>query len=196
MRTGPYGDAFGARPDGLTLAALEAAPHGIDLGPLQPRLPDALRTPSGKIELAPEPLVEDVARLRASLDVPRGDGLVLVGRRQLRSNNSWMHNLPLLVKASRRCTLQVHPDDAERHGLVDGEQAELRSRTGVVTAQVEITDTVMPGRGQPAPRLGARRAGHRDAGSGCARGGEQQPGRRRAADRRAVGKRGPERDPG
>ena len=145
LRTGPYGDGFGARPDGLTLAALEEAPHGVDLGPLKPRLPDALRTASGKIELAPEPLVADVARLRASLSEPRGDGLVLVGRRHLRSNNSWMHNLPMLVRGKPTCTLHVHPDDAERHALIDGEPAEIRSRTGAVTAQVEVTDTVMPG---------------------------------------------------
>ncbi|MGI8864611.1 MAG: molybdopterin-dependent oxidoreductase, partial [Solirubrobacteraceae bacterium] len=101
LRTGPYGDGFGRRDGGfgLSLAALEAAPHGIDLGPLEPRLPEVLRTPSGKIELAPEPIVADVERLRASLLTPATDGeLVLIGRRQLRSNNSWMHNLPVLVK--------------------------------------------------------------------------------------------------
>ncbi|HEY2161193.1 MAG TPA: molybdopterin-dependent oxidoreductase [Solirubrobacteraceae bacterium] len=136
LRAGPYG---------LTLEQLEAAPHGIDLGPLKPRLPEALRTASGKIELAPEPIVADVERLRASLERPRNGAMVLVGRRQLRSNNSWMHNLPVLVKGKARCTLQVHPDDAERHGLIDGEPAELRSRAGAVTASVEVTDTVMPG---------------------------------------------------
>ena len=145
LRTGPYGDGFGRDPDGLTLAALEAAPHGIDLGPLKPRLPDALRTESGKIELAPEQIVADVDRLRASLHGGRSDGLVLIGRRQLRSNNSWMHNLPVLVKGKPRCTLHVHPHDAERYELLDGEIAELRSRTGTVTAQVEVTDAVMPG---------------------------------------------------
>src|SRR5207237_937679 len=99
LRSGPYGDGFGTRNDGprLSLAALEAAPHGIDLGPLRPRLPDALRTASGKIELAPAPLVDDVARLEQALKRPRNGELVLVGRRHLRSNNSWMHNLPLLV---------------------------------------------------------------------------------------------------
>jgi anaerobic selenocysteine-containing dehydrogenase len=137
LRTGPY--------DGLSLATLEAAPHGVDLGALRPRLPDALRTPSGRIELAPEALVADVPRLRASLDSGPEDGLVLVGRRQLRSNNSWMHNLPVLVKGKPRCTLQVHPLDAERCGLTDGEPAEVSSRTGSVVAEVEVTDAVMPG---------------------------------------------------
>jgi anaerobic selenocysteine-containing dehydrogenase len=146
LRAGPYGDGFGTRPEGgLSLKALEAAPHGIDLGPLTPRLPDALRTRGGMIELAPEPLVADVARLRDALGQARDDSPVLVGRRHLRSNNSWMHNLPMLVRGPAQCTLHVHPDDAERYGLVDGEPALVRSRTGSVEAAVEITDAVMPG---------------------------------------------------
>jgi anaerobic selenocysteine-containing dehydrogenase len=145
VRAGPYGDGFGARVQGLSLAALEAAPHGIDLGPLKPRLPDALRTSSGQIELVPEPLAADVERLRAVLQRPVSEGPVLVGRRHLRSNNSWMHNLPVLVKGPAQCTLHVHPVDAERYGLSDGEPAQLRSRTGRVTAQVEVTEEIMPG---------------------------------------------------
>jgi anaerobic selenocysteine-containing dehydrogenase len=144
LRTGPYGDGFGGDPDGLTLAKLEAAPHGIDLGALKPRLPDVLRTPSGMIELAPDELVADVKRLRQSLQASPPE-LVLVGRRQLRSNNSWMHNLPLLVKGKPRCTLHVHPDDASRHGLADGADATVSSRTGTVSASVEVTDAIMPG---------------------------------------------------
>jgi hypothetical protein len=101
LRTGPHGDGVSGG-EGLTLAALEQAPHGIDLGPLQPRLPDALRTASGKVELAPEMIVADVERLLTSLRTPRGDGMVLIGRRQLRSNNSWMHNLPVLAKGKPR----------------------------------------------------------------------------------------------
>ncbi|HWF53142.1 MAG TPA: molybdopterin-dependent oxidoreductase [Solirubrobacteraceae bacterium] len=144
LRTGPYGDGFGAHPDGLTLDLLERSPHGVDLGPLRPRLPGALRTPSGRVELAPEALLADVERLRASLG-RKPPELVLIGRRQLRSNNSWMHNLPLLVRGPQRCTLHVHPRDAERHGLADGGDAILRSRAGSVTAEVELTDTIMPG---------------------------------------------------
>src|SRR3954469_22024878 len=87
-----------AVPYALTLADLEAAPHGIDLGPLEPRVPEVLRTPSGRVELAPEPIVADVERLRAALERTRNGGMVLVGRRHLRSNNSWMHNLEPLVK--------------------------------------------------------------------------------------------------
>jgi anaerobic selenocysteine-containing dehydrogenase len=136
LRAGPYG---------LTLAQLETAPHGLDLGPLKPRLPDALRTASGMIELAPDTLVADVERLRVALERPRDGGLVLIGRRNQRSNNSWMHNLPMLVSGPAQCTLHVHPDDATRLELIDGERAELRSRTGTVRAIVEVTDAVMPG---------------------------------------------------
>jgi len=144
LRTGPYGDGFGAHPDGLTLGALEARPHGVDLGPLAPRIPEVLRTPSGTIELAPAPLVEDVARLRAAL-ARAPDGMTLVGRRDLRSNNSWMHNLEVLVKGKPRCTLHVHPADAARLGLANGAWARVASRTGAVVVPVEITDAIMPG---------------------------------------------------
>jgi anaerobic selenocysteine-containing dehydrogenase len=143
LRTGPYGDGFGVS-KGLSLAALEAAPHGVDLGPLTPRLPDALRTQSGKIELAPAPIVEDLARLEAAIDAPRPASL-LVGRRHLRSNNSWMHNLPTLAKGPFRCTLQVHPDDAARLSLSDGGAAHVRSKAGEVVARVEVTDAILPG---------------------------------------------------
>ncbi|MGI8663949.1 MAG: molybdopterin oxidoreductase family protein [Acidimicrobiales bacterium] len=159
VRTGPYGDGFAracrdwahaaSLPDGvepLTLAALIAKPHGIDLGPLVPRLPGVLRTPSGKVELAPEPLVADVQRLRDALQRRRDEGsLVLVGRRHLRSNNSWMHNLDVLVKGKARCTLQMHPDDAARLGLLDGAGAEVSSRVGRLVVPVEVTDSIMAG---------------------------------------------------
>jgi anaerobic selenocysteine-containing dehydrogenase len=135
LRTGPYG---------LTLADLEAKPHGIDLGPLAPRLPEVLRTPSGRIELAPEAIVADVGRLHDALAAPAAE-LVLIGRRHLRSNNSWMHNLPMLVRGPERCTLQIHPQDAERLGLADGGRATVRSRAGAVQAPVEVTDEIRPG---------------------------------------------------
>jgi anaerobic selenocysteine-containing dehydrogenase len=144
LRVGPYGDAFGDDPEGLTLARLEESPHGIDLGPLEPRIPEVLRTPSGKVELAPPELVADVPRLKGALTRANGH-MVLVGRRQLRSNNSWMHNLDPLVKGKDRCTAHVHPDDARRLGLTDGGLARLRSRAGEIEAPVEITDAVMPG---------------------------------------------------
>jgi anaerobic selenocysteine-containing dehydrogenase len=144
LRTGPYGDGFGARPGGLTLDVLLDHPHGVDLGPLESRLPEVLRTPTGMVELAPEPIVADVARLRAALDAPVA-GMVLVGRRDLRSNNSWMHNVEVLVKGRPRCTLHVHPDDAARLGLADGGSAAVASRTGAVTIPVEVTDAIRPG---------------------------------------------------
>jgi anaerobic selenocysteine-containing dehydrogenase len=145
LRSGPYGDGFGANPDGLSLDLLEQRPHGVDLGPLEPRLPDVLRTPSGRIELAPEPIVADLERLRGALAREPNGGVVLIGRRTLRSNNSWMHNLPALVKGKDRCTLQVNPDDAARLGLEDGRPALLRSAAGRLEAPVEVTDTIMPG---------------------------------------------------
>ncbi|HEX2413818.1 MAG TPA: molybdopterin oxidoreductase family protein [Thermoleophilaceae bacterium] len=145
LRVGPYGDGFGADPDGLTLDVLEQNPHGVDLGPLTPRLPDVLRTPSGKVELAPEPILADRARLRAALARRPNGGMVLVGRRQLRSNNSWMHNLPALVKGRDRCTIHVHPGDAERLGLADGGRALVRSAAGAIEGPIELTEDIMPG---------------------------------------------------
>ncbi|CRK60517.1 Formate dehydrogenase-O, major subunit [Alloactinosynnema sp. L-07] len=136
LRGGPYK---------VTLAELKEAPHGLDFGPLQPRVPDVLATPSGLIELAPPALVEDVPRLAAELHtVPNGQ-MLLIGRRQLGSNNSWMHNLEPLVRGKNRCTAQVNPADAERLGLVDGEEATVRSRTGKIRVPVEVTDTIRTG---------------------------------------------------
>ncbi|GAA1195691.1 molybdopterin-dependent oxidoreductase [Prauserella alba] len=155
-----------AGPFELTLADLEAAPHGVDLGPMRPRIPGVLATESGKVELAPEEIVSDVPRLAASLSrtarsTPesagsgrRGPGgsatsrptdLILIGRRQLGSNNSWMHNLEPLVRGSNRCTAQLHPEDAGRLGLVDGDPVTVTARTGSIDVPVEITDTMRPG---------------------------------------------------
>jgi anaerobic selenocysteine-containing dehydrogenase len=146
LRAGPYGDGFGAKPDGLTLATLEAAPHGVDLGPHRPRIPEVLRTPSGKVELAPAEITADLDRLEGALSNGHANGsLLLIGRRQLRSNNSWMHNLEPLVKGKDRCTLWIHPEDAERLGVADGGQARVESRTGALEAPVEVTDAIMPG---------------------------------------------------
>ena len=142
LRLGPYGDGFGANPDGLTLERLKAAPHGIDLGPLQPRLPGVLRTPTGRIELAPAPLIADVERLRDSVGRAR-DRFVLIGRRHLRSNNSWMHNVPALSGGTNRCTLQIHPDDAADLGLTD--TAVIKGPGGELLAPVEVTDGMRRG---------------------------------------------------
>ncbi len=145
LRTGAYGDAFGGQPDGLSLERLEAAPHGIDLGPLEPALPGSLRTPTGKIEAAPQVILDDLARLEQKLDVEPAKGLVLVGRRMLRSNNSWMHNIDVLVRGREQCTLQVHPDDARELGLGEGDLARIASRVGEVEAPVELCDDILRG---------------------------------------------------
>ena len=142
LRLGPFGEAFGAHPAGLTLQRLRDAPHGIDLGPLTPRIPEVLRTPSGTIELAPAPVLADIPRLHASLG-SGGDGLLLIGRRHLRSNNSWMHNLPSLTGGTNRCTLQIHPDDATRLGVTD--RAVVTGPAGALEVEVEITEAIRPG---------------------------------------------------
>lgn len=139
VKLGPYGAWNGGE---LSLAMLLDNPHGIDLGPLRPRLPDALRTASGRVELAPPQLLADVTRLRAGLAASPPE-MVLIGRRQLRSNNSWMHNIAGLVGGSNRCTLQIHPDDARRLGI--DEVAEISSAAGSLTVPVEPTPTIMPG---------------------------------------------------
>ncbi|MDX3641514.1 molybdopterin oxidoreductase family protein [Streptomyces sp. MB09-02B] len=144
LRLGPYGEGFGAEPDGLTLDKLLAHPHGIDLGPLRPRLPQPLKTVSGRIELLPEPIVGDLPRLRTALR-ERPDGLVLIGRRHLRSNNSWLHNIPALTGGTNRCTLHIHPDDAGRLGLADGDAVRIKGAGGEVTAPAEVTDVVRRG---------------------------------------------------
>ncbi|MEV6951940.1 molybdopterin oxidoreductase family protein [Streptomyces sp. NPDC051183] len=148
LRLGPYGDRFGAGEGadepGLSLERLLARPHGIDLGPLRSRLPGVLRTRSGRIELLPEPIAAELPRLRAAL-ADRPAALVLVGRRHLRSNNSWLHNVPALVGGSNRCTLQVHPADAGRLGLADGGRARVTADGGSLEVPVEITDAVRTG---------------------------------------------------
>jgi len=145
LRIGPHGDGFGRRPGGLTLAKLEAEEHGLDLGPLEPHLETLINTESGSIEACPGPMVDDLPRLRARMAAARNGELVLIGRRDMRATNSFMHNLPALVKGKDRCTLQVSPGDASRLGLADRGRARISSRVGSVVAPVEITDDLMPG---------------------------------------------------
>jgi anaerobic selenocysteine-containing dehydrogenase len=144
IRTGPWGEAYGARPEGLTLAKLAAEPDGVDLGPMLPRLAEVLKTPSGRVELAPDYITRDLPRLRRRL-ASRQDAPVLVSRRDLRSNNSWRHNAPSLMTGRERCTLLVHPDDARRYGLEDGKCARVRSPAGSLTVPVEVSDEMRPG---------------------------------------------------
>lgn len=142
LRTGPYGMTHAAN---LSLAKLEANPSGIDLGPLRPTLPGRLWTRSKRVELAPELYLRDLARIETSLQSTDADGLVLIGRRQLRSNNSWMHNSLRLVKGRESCTLLVHPDDAAAANVSNGDRVTLTSRAGSIVVPVEVSDEV--GRG-------------------------------------------------
>nr|WP_194816766.1 molybdopterin-dependent oxidoreductase [Nocardia sp. XZ_19_385] len=139
LRVGPYGEWNGGT---LNLQALLDNPHGIDLGPLRPRLPGVLITASKRVELAPQPLLDEVARMRDRIGEPAPD-FVLIGRRQLRSNNSWMHNVAPLVSGSNKCTLHIHPQDVEKLGL--GDHAVVKSAAGTLTVPLEPTEAIMPG---------------------------------------------------
>jgi len=145
VRVGPYGDKFGGNPDGLNLEKLRAADQGVDLGPLQAnRLPECI--PHDRIDLCPEYITNDLARLEAGLEErSQSDRMVLVGRRQIRNMNSWLHNLPALAKGPNRCTLQVHPADAERLGIETGKFARVSSRVGEIEVEVHVTDEMMEG---------------------------------------------------
>ncbi len=137
-------EASDRRPQGLGVARLRASPHGVDLGPLEPCLSRRLATPDRRIQLAPSPYVADLVRAaqRLAESVPE---LVLIGRRHVRSNNSWLHNSQRLVKGKPRCTLMIHPDDASKRGIADGQTVLLGSRVGVVQVVAEVTADVMPG---------------------------------------------------
>lgn len=141
LRLGPHGMRRSPK-DGLSLHRLREQPHGVDLGPMVPRLPARFTAHQDFLDLAPEPLVKDLARLSAESPV---EGLSLIGRRHLRSNNSWMHNVPKLMAGKPICVLQMHPDDAAARGLADGDVARVSSRVGAVEVPIEITDAVMPG---------------------------------------------------
>ncbi len=148
LRTGPHGNGMRPWREGITVKRLRDSAHGIDLGPLSPCLPDRLPkrvdgTGPG-IDIAPEETVSDLVRLRASLaETP--PPLVLIGRREMRTVNSWSHNLPSLVKGRVRCVLYIHPTDAEARQIHNGDRVKLTSRVGAVEVPVELTDAVMPG---------------------------------------------------
>jgi anaerobic selenocysteine-containing dehydrogenase len=161
LRTGPFGDRYGENPDGLTLEKLKANPNGINFGPMVPQVPGILGTDDAKIRLAPQYLLDDLPRLARRLTRP-AEQLVLVSRRHLRSNNSWLHNVPALMKGRDRCTLLMHPDDAHRCGVVHGDIVAVRSQAGEIEVPVEVTDAIkrgvvsMPhgwGHGKPRTRL-------------------------------------------
>jgi anaerobic selenocysteine-containing dehydrogenase len=145
IRLGPWGDDLGRRPGGMTLAELRTHPNGLHLDDLDGgRLDDVLCTPSGTVELVHQRLVDDVPRLRARLQRAEGE-LLLTSRRHLRSNNSWMHNVPALMRGKDRCTLLIHPEDAQRAGLRSGDVAELSTDEGSLTVPAEVSDEMMPG---------------------------------------------------
>ncbi len=131
-------------PHRLSLSQLKSSPHGVALGPLQSTLPGALDTPSRRIALAPTPFIEDLPRLVDRLSEPR-PGLTLIGRRGLRSNNSWMHNVPRLVKGKSSCTLLMHPHDAVQRGLTDGQAVKVATESGEIVVPVELDENLMPG---------------------------------------------------
>ncbi len=132
-------------PAGLTLAEVEAAPNGIDLGPLQPCMAERLRTENGMIQCAHPDFLVELQRFSASLETEQPDVLRLIGRRHVRQNNSWLHNSKRLLKGPDRCTLMIHPDDAMARGLTDGGMATVTSRVNSVDIPVEVSDDVMPG---------------------------------------------------
>lgn len=141
----PLNRHWQALPKGLSIAALRDNPNGVDLGPLQPSLPDRLFTRDGMINLAPRRYLQDVERLHRHLVQPVADELRLIGRRHVRSNNSWMHNSHRLVKGKDRCTLIIHPRDASRLGLQAGDSAQVTAEDRQIVVPVEITDEIMPG---------------------------------------------------
>jgi anaerobic selenocysteine-containing dehydrogenase len=149
LRFGPYGAKLNPLSKRLTLRKLKSAVHGIDLGPLRSCLPERLRTSDKHIELAPEVLVKDVERVKAKFlngaSLPTNGDLLLIGRRQLRSNNSWMHNSQRLVKGKAQCTILMHPADAAHRHLSPGQTVSVRSRVGSVAIPIEISEEMMPG---------------------------------------------------
>ena len=144
---GKSGNADESLAQGLSLAKLKAHPHGIDLGPLQPSLPNALFHEDKKIHLDFDYFMSDLDRVNAQFfgAEKQEESLVLIGRRHIKTNNSWLHNSPRMVKGNNRCTLQLHPDDGKAHGIDDGDEVRVTSRVGQLIIEAEITDAIMPG---------------------------------------------------
>ncbi|MCQ8896402.1 molybdopterin oxidoreductase family protein [Limnobacter humi] len=174
LQMGPYG--MGSAHN-LSLAALKANPHGIDLGPLKPSFPARLQTPQKQIEAAPAPVLQAaqafVSELGTAVSATTDNTFRLIGRRHIRSNNSWMHNSERLVKGRDRCTAMIHPDDAKQLGVPDGGTVQIVSRVGDIRLPVEITDSIMRGvvsvphgwgHGRPGIRQGVAQA---HAGESC-----------------------------
>ncbi|OEC37272.1 Anaerobic selenocysteine-containing dehydrogenase [Pseudomonas cuatrocienegasensis] len=141
LRHGAYGDASAHK---LSLATLREHPHGLDLGPLQPNLAVRLKTANQAVQAAPSLLLGDLARFAAQ-PVPGSDELLLIGRRHVRSNNSWMHNYHRLVKGKPRHQLLMNPNDLARLGLSDGQRVQVQSRIGQIEVEVAASDEMMAG---------------------------------------------------
>ena len=144
-RVGPHGDRFLPWRKGIRLRDVEAAPSGLDLGALRPRLGEILRTEGGRIDLAPPAIVSELERLSTELDATAGTALQLIGRRDVRTCNSWLHNTRVGTKGRERCTLQMHPEDAGRLGLAAGQTVRITSRVGSVEAPLALDDALRPG---------------------------------------------------
>lgn len=142
LRAGPRGLRSGL--GGLSLRKLGEHPHGIDLGPLKPCLPKRMPADWPGIDLCPDIYAQGLDALEAAAEA-EAPALVLIGRRQLASNNSWLHNAPRLTKGPSRCTLLIHPDDAADAGISDGDEAQVRSSVGTVVAPAQLTAEVMRG---------------------------------------------------
>jgi len=160
IRAGRWGDAFGLRPfrmqsaahpddvplvEGLTLRHLIDRPDSIDLGPPQPSLDRVIETVDHRVDLAPRLVLDEITRLRQSTEPLAPGELLLIGRRNIQTNNSWLHNLPLLAKGPARCVLDMHPADAEARGLADGDLVAVTSKVDTVVVPVRITDELAPG---------------------------------------------------
>ena len=144
LRFGPYGETQGSE-RALSLDKLRANPSGIDLGPLQPMLPQRLMTAEKRIRCDVPETLADLQRLTSEFSGDHDGLLRLIGRRHVRSNNSWMHNYHRLVKGKDRCTLMMHPDDMADRDIGDGDEVAVSSRSGTVHVRVEATEDVMPG---------------------------------------------------
>lgn len=134
--------------NGLSVKALGRSPHGVDLGPLTPGLPHKLRTRNKRIQLVQDIIVAELPALHDVMTtaiVPTGEQLLMIGRRHVRSNNSWMHNAPRLTKGKPRHQLFAHPDDLLARGIDDGSVVAVTSAAGSVHVEVQATDKMMPG---------------------------------------------------
>ncbi|NNE59015.1 MAG: molybdopterin-dependent oxidoreductase, partial [Hellea sp.] len=138
-------EAIKSSPVGVTLEQIATEDNGYDMGPLQPRLPERLKTEHGKIECMPEMILPDLDLFEAQLSEANDNEFLLIGRRHIRDNNSWLHNSRRLVKGPNRCTMMIHPDSAGALGLEDGAMAKVWNQVGTVELETQITDDLMPG---------------------------------------------------